>query len=127
MFSVDLHSRKPIFEQIYDNLRDEIVSGVVNPDDRLPSVRDLSERLSVSPNTVMKAFRALEERGYVYSASGLGTFASPREKWLDNDRALTNATAMLRRAIMELSYCGKNSVQIIELTETVCWEAIQHD
>jgi len=122
LFSVDLQSRKPIFEQIYDNLRDEIISGVISQDAKLPSVRETSERLSVSPNTVMKAFRALEDRGYVYSSPGLGTFAAAREAWREGDRMFSNALELLRRAALELSHCGKTVEEVLELTKAVYME-----
>ncbi|MDR1638683.1 MAG: GntR family transcriptional regulator [Clostridiales bacterium] len=79
MLQPDLRSRKPIYEQIMDNLRDEILSGVLAPDEKLPSVRDLSKQLTVNPNTVQKAYRELERQRYVYTSAGLGTFVEKPE------------------------------------------------
>ncbi|MDR0819866.1 MAG: GntR family transcriptional regulator [Oscillospiraceae bacterium] len=119
MFTIDLQSRKPISEQIYDNLRDQIISGVIASDAKIPSVREISERLSVSPNTTMKAYKLLEDRGYVYSSAGLGTFAAPREKWLDGNRLMTNAVELLRRAVIELTHGGADKEQVIRLASEI--------
>jgi GntR family transcriptional regulator len=119
LFTIDLQSRKPISEQIYDNLRDQIISGVIASDAKIPSVREISERLSVSPNTTMKAYKLLEDRGYVYSSAGLGTFAAPREKWLDGNRLMTNAVELLRRAVIELTHGGADKEQVIRLASEI--------
>jgi GntR family transcriptional regulator len=74
MFQLDLKSRKSIYEQIVDNYKELIVAGVLAPNDKLPSVRDLSSALTVNPNTIQKAYRALEQSGWIYTVSGLGCF-----------------------------------------------------
>ena len=79
MFQPDLRSRKSIYAQIVDKLREEILSGVLKPDEKLPSVRDLSRMLTVNPNTIQKAYRELERQHYIYTASGLGTFVEKKE------------------------------------------------
>ena len=75
MFQLDLKSRKSIYEQVVDNLKELIITGVISPEDKLPSVRDLSNSLTVNPNTIQKAYRSLESQGYIYTVTGLGTFA----------------------------------------------------
>ncbi len=76
MFQLDLKSRKSIYEQIVDNCKELIVAGVLSPNDKLPSVRDLSSALTVNPNTIQKAYRTLEQSGWIYTVSGLGCFVS---------------------------------------------------
>jgi GntR family transcriptional regulator len=75
MFEIDLKSRKPIYEQVTDKLKERILTGLVAAGERLPSVRELSKALTVNPNTVQKAFRELEREGYIYTVAGLGAFA----------------------------------------------------
>ena len=74
MFAIDLKSRKPISRQIIDNIKELIVSGVLAEDEKLPSVREMASYLTVNPNTVQKAFRILEQQGYIYMSPGRGTF-----------------------------------------------------
>ena len=78
MFQLDLKSRTSIYEQIVDNIKELILSGVLRAEDKLPSVRELSKTLTVNPNTTQKAYRELEYQGFVYTVSGLGTFVAER-------------------------------------------------
>ena len=65
MFELDLRSRKSIYEQITDNLKELIMTGKMPFGTKLPSVRELSKQISVNPNTVQKAYRELERQGYI--------------------------------------------------------------
>jgi len=80
MFQLDLKSRKTIYEQIVDNLKELMIAEVLKPEDKLPSVRELSKTLTVNPNTIQKAYRELEYQGYVYTVTGLGTFVAAPNK-----------------------------------------------
>ena len=80
MFEIDPRSRKSIYEQVMDNLKDAIMMGKLPEGAKLPSVRELSKSISVNPNTVQKAYRELEQRGYIYTKTGLGTFVCPRSE-----------------------------------------------
>ena len=64
MFKIDLKSRKAIYEQVVDNFKEMIISGVLKPDEKVPSVRDMAKELTINPNTIQKAYRELENRGY---------------------------------------------------------------
>lgn len=76
MFTLDFSSRKPIYEQLYNNVVKLVSLGVLKPDDKLPPVRTLATELSVNPNTVSKAYKLLENDGYICSAVGKGSFIS---------------------------------------------------
>ena len=106
MFQLDLKSRKSIYEQVVDNLKELIITGVINPEDKLPSVRDLSKTLTVNPNTIQKAYRSLEFQGYIYTVTGLGTFAlKPDNNKVD--KAMVSAIKeKIRVEIKELLYLG---------------------
>ncbi len=74
MFQIDALSRKPVYEQIVEQTERFVLSGILKPGDQLPSVRSLSVRLSVNPNTIQKAYAELERRGLTVSAAGRGCF-----------------------------------------------------
>jgi GntR family transcriptional regulator len=78
VFQIDLKSRKSIYEQVVDNIKDLIITGVIKAEDKIPSVRELSKILTVNPNTVQKAYRELEYQGFLYTVSGLGTFVASK-------------------------------------------------
>ena len=72
--NIDIHSSVAVYVQIENHVQFAIASGRLKPGDRLPSVRELSERVGVNPNTVAKAYRDLEVMGLVYTRRGMGVF-----------------------------------------------------
>lgn len=76
MLQLNYRDAKPIYEQIKDGIRKLLLSKVIEPDEKLPSVRELASSLAINPNTISRAYRELETEGYVYSKQGKGTFAS---------------------------------------------------
>ena len=78
MIHLNYRDSKPIYEQIKDGLRRLVVSGAVRTDEKLPSVRELATSLSINPNTIQKAYRELEQEGYIYTITGKGSYAAQR-------------------------------------------------
>ena len=74
MILIDYKSRTPIYEQIIDNVKALIVSGVLERDAQLPSVRQLAQELAINPNTIQRAYAELEREGIIYSLKGRGSF-----------------------------------------------------
>ena len=74
MILIDYKSRTPIYEQIIDNVKALIVSGVLERDAQLPSVRQLAQDLAINPNTIQRAYAELEREGIIYSLKGRGSF-----------------------------------------------------
>ena len=102
MFQIDLKSRIPIYTQIVDNFKRLIISGVIIPDEKAPSVRDLAQELMVNPNTVQKAYRELETQGYFYTVPGQGNFIGTP----DGKREVGAHVLRLKEVIAELAYRG---------------------
>ena len=80
MISVNYRDPRPVYEQIMDELRKLMISGVYAPDEKLPSVRELAAELAINPNTIQRAYRELEQRGYIYSVPGKGNFAGGHQE-----------------------------------------------
>lgn len=79
MIRLDYRDARPIYEQIRDSLRHLVVAGALQPGDQLPSVRSLAASLAINPNTIQRAYEALEREGYVHAVAGKGRFAASRE------------------------------------------------
>lgn len=77
MLSLDYRDARPIYEQVKDGLRRLMVTGVIQEGEKLPSVRTMAGTLAINPNTIQRAYEALEAEGYVYSVPGKGSFAAP--------------------------------------------------
>lgn len=114
MFQLDLKSRKTICEQVVDNMKELIIAGVLKPEEKLPSVRELSKTLTVNPNTIQKAYRELEYQGYVYTVSGLGTFIADREEKSINPAHLHEIYARIGNELRELYFLGISKEEIKE-------------
>ena len=75
--TIDLKDRRPIYEQLIDQIMYLVLHGVMQPGEQLPSVRSLAGELAINPNTIQKAYAELERRGITYSVPGRGSFVSP--------------------------------------------------
>lgn len=76
MITIDYKDRKPIYEQLMDNIKTLIIRGALLRDDQLPSVRQLANELAINPNTIQKAYSELERQGITYSLKGRGSFVA---------------------------------------------------
>lgn len=81
-FDIDPNSGAPIFKQIIDQVKRAIASGMLKPDEQLPTVRELAEEHSINPNTIAKAYQNLEAMKLVYTRPGVrgGTFIAKNVK-----------------------------------------------
>ncbi len=106
MFEIDVKSRKSIYEQVVDNFREMIISGLLEPEEKLPSVRSLSRSLTVNPNTIQKAYRELEHQGYIYTVTGRGSFVKERKEETFDKSQIMRAEDDLRTAVRDLVFMG---------------------
>lgn len=74
MVHLDYRDARPIYSQIIDGFREQIVSGVLRQGDKMPSVRELATELTINPNTIQRAYRELEMQGWIASVPGKGSF-----------------------------------------------------
>src|SRR5438067_12695271 len=78
-FHIDTASPLPIYQQLTQQVREAVARGELRPEERLPSVRQLSSELLVNPNTVARAYTELERDGILVTRPGLGVYvAQPR-------------------------------------------------
>ncbi len=118
MFELDLRSRTPVYEQLADKITELIIKNVLKPDEQLPSVRILSSQLTVNPNTVQKAYRELEHRGYIYSLPGKGSYVKLVTGG-DYSVELRGLEKQLARIIAEMLYLGRTEMEIVKITSSV--------
>ncbi len=80
----NLTSDRPIFIQIIERIQMDIISGVYQPGEKLPSVRELASIAAVNPNTMQKALTELERTGLVYSQRTSGRFITEDTKMIED-------------------------------------------
>ena len=105
----------PMYKQVTDQIKDAIASGDLKPNDRLPSVRELSEALNVSAITIKRAYQDLETDGYVLTRAGLGSFVVPVERDVLRERKLAELQAELRRLVRSSAKFGISADDIVRL------------
>jgi len=115
MFGISLNNKLPIYEQLIDSITKQVLSGVLEPNAPLPSVRELAAELAVNPNTVQKAFTELERNGVAYSVSGKGRFVTDDVETLKKHK-IKNCYKRIKPEISELLRYG---VTCEELTQTI--------
>ena len=118
MLHLDYRDSRPIYEQVQDGLRKLMVAGVLQEGEKLPSVRALAGQLAINPNTIQRAYEALEREGYVYSIGGKGSFVAPRKE-VDAGRQ-EELMKQLDACVKELLFLGVSREELmnhIEQTE----------
>ena len=113
MVTISYKDNRPFYEQVKDELRRLVVSGVLPPGERLPSVRELAGQLAINPNTIQRAYRELEAEGYIVSVPGKGSFAAPREG--ENDPRRAELLQRLRDTARELRWMGMSVEELCAL------------
>lgn len=88
----------PIYEQIFNQIRDEIVTGALPPGAALPSIRSLARDLRVSVITTKRAYEELERAGYLVTVAGKGSFVAERNLELERENRLRDIESHLSAA-----------------------------
>ena len=104
MLNLDYRDARPIYEQVKDGLRRLMVTGVIREGEKLPSVRTMASALAINPNTIQRAYEALESEGYLYSVPGKGSFAAPHTGVDESRRA--SLFQVFDQAASELLFLG---------------------
>jgi len=75
LININYRDSRPVYEQVCDGFKKLIIAGLIKKDEKMPSVRELASQYAINPNTIQRAYRDLENQGYIYSVPGKGSFA----------------------------------------------------
>lgn len=115
--SIDIHSSVAVYVQIENHIQFAIASGKLKATDQLPSVRELSERLQVNPNTVAKAYRDLEVMGLLYTRRGMGVFIQKGVDAKCREDCRRRIIMRLHEVTSEAKAAGMNKKDVSEVIE----------
>lgn len=118
MFVVDVMSRVPVYEQIIKQVEEQVLTGILKEGDKLPSVRSLSVKLSINPNTIQKAYTELDRRQLIITVPGKGSFISEKAIEVVGANSREKMTE-LNKIIEELALAGVTKEEIINNIEEV--------
>ena len=111
-----LRGDAPIYAQLVEQIKQEIVSGGFPPGQRLPSVRDLATEAGVNPNTMQRALTELERDGLVYSQRTAGRFVT-EDKLMIEQAKLGLAREQIQQFLQSMSRLGYEKADIVALLQ----------
>jgi DNA-binding transcriptional regulator YhcF (GntR family) len=108
----ELNTDKPVYLQLMEYIKADIITGVYKPSDKLPSVRELAAQATVNPNTMQRAFAELEREGLVYSNRTTGRFITSDEE-LINQLKKQYITGIIEDFLEKMEQLGLDLDEII--------------
>lgn len=114
MFPIDPRDTRAIYEQIIDNIKEQVIKGVLKPGDQLPSVRQLASMLTVNANTVMKAYGELERQEVIETVRGKGAFISMAPSKNISEKQLTELRTVLKTSCIKMHYMGMSKEEVLD-------------
>jgi GntR family transcriptional regulator len=114
-FRIDPSSRLPIYRQLRDQAREAVARGKLVPDERLPSVRELSRTLVVNPNTIARLYTELEREGLINTRPGLGVFVARPKAELTKEVRQERLQKLLDGFLTEAVHLGFSAEEVVSL------------
>ena len=124
MISINYRDPRPLYEQIKESIIKLIMTKSLSENEQLPSVRELAVDLAINANTIQRAYRELENEGYIYKISGKGTFVSPQEQYKPNTDELMKS---FKDAASKLLFAGESCDALKKEIEKLEKEVMQND
>lgn len=111
-----LTSDRPVFIQIMEKLKRDIVTGLYSPGDKLPSVRDLAAEAAVNPNTMQRAFSELEREGLVYTKRTNGRFITEDMAMISQlkEEMALDAISQFLNSMRQLGFSGQETLKLLK-------------
>ena len=112
---IDNKSGAPIYDQIYSQIKSQIISGVLREDDMLPSIRGLAKDLRISFITTKRAYEELEKDGFIYTLPGKGCYVAPKNVELLREENLKKIEEHIDEIVRLATTCNLSKKDIIEM------------
>lgn len=112
---IDNKSGAPIYDQIYNQIKDQIISGALSEDEALPSIRNLAKDLRISVITTKRAYDELEHEGFIYTIAGKGCFVAPKNVELMREENLKKIEEHMQQIGKLAVSCNLARQDIIEM------------
>lgn len=112
---IDNKSDSPIYDQIYSQIKSQIISGELNDDEALPSIRNLAKDLRISVITTKRAYDELEREGFIYTIAAKGCFVAPRNKELLREENLKKIEDYMEKIRQLAASCNLSLEELIEM------------
>ena len=119
MIILDYRDTRPLYEQIVDKFQMLILSGALEPNSRMPSVRSLAVELSINPNTIQRAYSELERNGFLYTVKGKGTYVAYSDSLKDvRKQEILEKLRDLKKEALSMGMTVKELTEFLEQEDT---------
>lgn len=112
---IDNKSGEPIYSQIYMQIKNQIISGVLHEDEALPSIRNLAKDLRISVITTKRAYDELEREGFIYTLKAKGCFVAQKNTELLKEENLKKIEEYIEKIIKLSASCGLTKEDLAEM------------
>lgn len=119
MIELDYHSKKPIYEQIIEEIKLLVIKGYLSPGDSIPSVRKMAQTLNITPSTVAKAYQELERQKVIETIRAKGTFISSTPDMAPDQEALEKIRRKIQSEIIELKRMNFSEPEVVKLVTEI--------
>lgn len=112
---IDNKSGAPIYDQIYCQIKNQIISGALRENEMLPSIRGLAKDLRISFITTKRAYEELEKEGFIYTLPAKGCYVAPKNVELIREENLKKIETHIEQAVQLAASCGLTGEEILEM------------
>ena len=105
----------PLYKQVMDQIKDAIADGVLKPQERLPSIREMSKELDISEITIKRAYTDLEAEGFIYTRAGMGSFVVNIDRERLRKEKLDEIRQDLKRLLRTGERAGISKAEVVRL------------
>ena len=119
MFELDYRSKKPLYEQIIEQIKLLVIKGHLNPGDSIPSVRKMAQTLDITPSTVAKAYQELERQKVIETIRAKGTFITTMPSVEPNMEELEKIRKRIQSEMIELKRTGYSEADVVNLVKEI--------
>lgn len=112
---IDNKSGAPIYDQIYTQIKQQILNGTLQENTLLPSIRGLAKDLRISFITTKRAYEELEKDGFIYTVPGKGCYVAPKNSELQREELLKQIEQHLEQIVPLATACGLSADELVEM------------
>ena len=112
---IDNKSGTPIYDQIYTQIKNQIISGDLKEDELLPSIRNLAKDLRISVITTKRAYDELERDGFIYTLPAKGCFVAPKNVELLREENLKKLEEVMQEIVRLAASCNISKEELMEI------------
>ena len=112
MVKIDKDSHRPFYEQLVIGIKEDILQGILEPGDQIPSVREMAKILLINPNTISKAYKVLESEQVLVTVKGKGTFVKQVDSRPRDLRRIEELQQQFNELVIEAKHLQVNETEI---------------